>query len=217
MSAALELLLADGRFPGGGFAHSGGLEPAVADGSVHDLATLRAFLEGRLHSGGPLDAWLAASACAACAAGPVSLAAIEAEAEAHQPSPALRAAARAQGRGLRRSAAVLWPAAAELDCEVQPVVLGAVAALAGLAPLAAARLATYGLAMTVAGAAAKLAAIDMADALGTVASLAAEIDTVAAAAAALAAGGGTVRPRSAPWHERRADHHRAWEVRLFAS
>ena len=37
---ALELLLADGRFPGGGFAHSGGLEPAVADGSVHEPVTV---------------------------------------------------------------------------------------------------------------------------------------------------------------------------------
>ncbi|MDP9074601.1 MAG: urease accessory protein, partial [Actinomycetota bacterium] len=42
------LLLADGRFPGGGHAHSGGLEAAVADGSVADLAGLEAFLIGRL-------------------------------------------------------------------------------------------------------------------------------------------------------------------------
>ncbi len=37
MSTAVLLLLADGRFPGGGSAHSGGLEAAVAAGVVADL------------------------------------------------------------------------------------------------------------------------------------------------------------------------------------
>ncbi|MCC6435642.1 MAG: urease accessory protein UreF [Acidimicrobiales bacterium] len=215
---ALELLLADGRFPGGGFAHSGGLEPAVADGSVRDVRSLGAFIAGRLHSAGSVEGWLASAACRAVGgsgaerAAP-ALARLDVEAEAHQPSPFLREAARAQGRGLRRSAAVLWPAVAGLRCEVYPVVLGSVAAVAGLDPVAAARLAVYGVAMTIASAAAKLAALDMADALAVVAGLATDVDALAVTAAAAAA----PRPRSAPWQELRAEDHRAWEVRLFAS
>ena len=59
---SLLLLMADGRFPGGGHAHSGGLEAAVADGSVHDEASLRSFLLGRLLTSGPSEAWFAAEA-----------------------------------------------------------------------------------------------------------------------------------------------------------
>ncbi len=88
-SAVIELLLADGRFPGGGFAHSGGLEAAVGAGAVTDPASLRAFLVGRLHHGGTLEAWLAANACRA-GLEPDALDRLEEEAEAHQPSPAWR-------------------------------------------------------------------------------------------------------------------------------
>ena len=211
-SAVIELLLADGRFPGGSFVHSGGLEAAIGAGAVPGSAALRAFVLGRLHHGGPLEAWLADRACDV-AGDDTALDRLEAEAEAAQPSPALRAAAQAQGRGLRRAAAVIWPAVAGLHCEVYPVVLGAVAASAGLGPEAAARLALYGSAMTVAGAAVKLAAFDMADALAVVAGLAGELDALASAAAA------APDPiiRSAPLVELRAERHRAWEVRLFAS
>ena len=72
---------------------------------------------------------------------------------------------------------------------------------------------SYGLAMTVAGAAVKLAPFDMADALAVVATLAPDIAGLAAAAAA------APEPlvRSAPLVELRAERHCAWEVRLFAS
>ena len=46
------VLLADARFPGGGHAHSGGLEPAATAGAVTDLATLEVFLRGRLRTAG---------------------------------------------------------------------------------------------------------------------------------------------------------------------
>ena len=52
MSRAALLLLADGRFPAGGHAHSGGVEAAVAAGRVHDTASLEAFCRGRLHTAG---------------------------------------------------------------------------------------------------------------------------------------------------------------------
>src|SRR5256885_123587 len=130
MTLTALLLLADGRFPGGGHAHSGGLEPAVADGSVYDLASLESFLAGRLLTTGEVDAWLAAAACAG--ADPLEL---DAEADARCPSAALRQASRRLGRGLRRAAAASWPSLARgPEAEHQAVVQGLVARAAGLSP-----------------------------------------------------------------------------------
>jgi urease accessory protein len=58
------LLLSDSRFPAGGHAHSGGVEPAVTAGTVTDLASLEAFLRGRLRTAGLVAAGLAAATCA---------------------------------------------------------------------------------------------------------------------------------------------------------
>ncbi|HKT03753.1 MAG TPA: urease accessory protein UreF, partial [Rugosimonospora sp.] len=58
------LLLADGRYPAGGHAHSGGLEAACAAGRVHDLDSLEGFLRGRLATAGLVGAAFAAAACA---------------------------------------------------------------------------------------------------------------------------------------------------------
>src|SRR6478735_4552210 len=121
-ASELLLLLADGRFPGGGYAHSGGLEAAVTEGDVATVGDLEDFLRGRLTTVGLVEAWLAAAACR----GDDPLA-LEAECDARIPSPALRAAGRALGRGLRRSAAVTWPTLADCPAEQHPVVLGAVA------------------------------------------------------------------------------------------
>lgn len=57
------LLLGDSRFPAGGHAHSGGVEPAVTAGIVSDLETLEAFLRGRLRTAGLVAAGIAACAC----------------------------------------------------------------------------------------------------------------------------------------------------------
>ena len=45
--AAALLLLTDGRFPSGGYAHSAGLEPTIRAGRVRDAAGLESFLRGR--------------------------------------------------------------------------------------------------------------------------------------------------------------------------
>ncbi|MEV5750523.1 urease accessory UreF family protein [Actinoallomurus sp. NPDC052308] len=129
------LLLADSRLPAGGHAHSGGLETAAATGVVHDLATLAAFLRGRLATTGLVTAGLAAAACAyAYESGPdtgrarldveadarapstahesgpdLGWARLDGEADARTPSPAQRRASRAQGRALLRVARGLWP------------------------------------------------------------------------------------------------------------
>ncbi|MEU8166805.1 urease accessory UreF family protein [Micromonospora sp. NPDC049004] len=61
-TSSLLLLLADGRFPAGAHAHSGGLEAAVAAGRVNDLASLESFLVGRLTTAGLVGAAFAAAA-----------------------------------------------------------------------------------------------------------------------------------------------------------
>jgi urease accessory protein len=66
------LALADARFPGGGHAHSGGIEEAVARGLVRDVDDLGSFLLGRLRTAGLVAAAFAAQAArtAAGTAGP---------------------------------------------------------------------------------------------------------------------------------------------------
>lgn len=64
MNRAALFVLADGRFPAGGHAHSGGAEPAVAAGRIRDAETLEEFCRGRLHTAGLVAAALAAAAAA---------------------------------------------------------------------------------------------------------------------------------------------------------
>ncbi|NED83011.1 urease accessory protein UreF, partial [Streptomyces sp. SID11233] len=52
MNRAALLVLADGRFPAGGHAHSGGAEQAVEAGRVRNAEDLAAFCRGRLHTAG---------------------------------------------------------------------------------------------------------------------------------------------------------------------
>ena len=120
------LLLGDSRFPAGGHAHSGGVEPAVTAGTVTGLQTLEWFLRGRLRTAGLVAAGLAAAACAGVqrnvAQGKSAAvvrddgfwAELDAEADARTPAPAQREASRRQGRALLRAARVVWPEAAWL-------------------------------------------------------------------------------------------------------
>jgi urease accessory protein len=205
---ALLLLLGDGRFPGGGHAHSGGLEAAVAGGSVRDLATLSAFCRGRLHTQGVVDGWFAAAACRG--ESPVALGD---ECEARLPSPRQRLAGASLGRGLRRAAARLWPAVAACPATQHPVVLGVVADAAGLSPVDAAALALHGQLLGLLAAAPKLFALDTTDALRVAVELASEADALAASAAR--------SPQcptvSAPLLDLLAEEHARLEVQLFAS
>lgn len=217
MSSLAALLLADGRFPSGGHAHSGGLEEAATSGRVHDLDSLGAFVGGRLATGGRVAAGLAAVACAG--RWPADL--LDAEADARMASPALRAASRRQGRQLLRSAAHSWPLPpATLESSHHAVAVGVVAAAAGLGPVDAARWAAYDAVMTPATAGVRLLGIDPFAVSAMVAGLAAAIDDVAAAAAVFAAGD---RPLdelpcpAAPLLDLGAETHAVREVRLFAS
>ncbi|MFI1302045.1 urease accessory protein UreF [Streptomyces sioyaensis] len=224
MSRAALLLLADGRFPAGGYAHSGGVEAAVAYKAVHDIDSLEAFCRGRLHTTGLTAASLAAAAAAGC--DPLML---DDAADARTPVPALRAVARRLGRQMIRAARATFPSA-ELDRLAaerpqgahQPIVQGLAARAAGLTPKDAACAAAYETVGGPATAAVRLLSLDPLDAARLLARLSPETDTIAAAAADTAARVATEGPdalpaASAPLLDITAEQHAAWTVRLFAS
>lgn len=224
MTRAALLLLADGRFPAGGYAHSGGMEAAVASRSVHDTATLEAFCRGRLHTAGLTAAGLAATA--ATGHDPLEL---DEAADARTPTPALRQVARRLGRQMLRAARTTWPST-DLDQLArirprgahQPVVLGSAARAAGLTPLDAAQCAAYESVGGPANAAVRLLSLDPLDATALLARLAGEIDDVAHSAADAADrvpadGVGALPAASAPLLDIVAERHAAAAVRLFAS
>jgi urease accessory protein len=224
MSRAALLVLADGRFPAGGHAHSGGAEAAVKAGRVTGAVTLADFCRGRLHTAGLVSAALAAAA--ALGVDPVEL---DAASDARTPSPALRVAARKLGRQLMRAARATWPSA-ELEAVArefpkgahQPVVLGLVARAAGLGPEDAAYCAAYESVSGPASATVRLLSLDPFDATAVLARLAPELDLVAdraveAARRVVDEGVDALPAASAPLLEIGAEAHAAWAVRLFAS
>lgn len=224
MSRAALLVLADGRFPAGGHAHSGGAEPAVRAGRLTDARELAAFCRGRLHTTG-----LTAAALAAAAVLGVDPLALDEAADARTPSPALRATARKLGRQMMRAARATWPgpelnslAAARPRGAHQPIVLGLAARSAGLGPDDAAHCVLYETVSGPATAAVRLLSLDPFDATAVLARLAPEIDAtareaVAAAHRAVREGPGALPAASAPLLDITAEAHAAWPVRLFAS
>jgi urease accessory protein len=224
MSRAALLVLADGRFPAGGHAHSGGAEAAVKAGRITGGASLEEFCRGRLHTAGLVAASLAAAGVLG-----VDVRELDAAADARTPSPALRVAARKLGRQLMRAGRATWPSE-ELDAVArefpkgahQPVVLGVVARAAGLGALDAAYCAAYECVSGPASAVVRLLSLDPFDATGVLARMAPEVDRVADRAVEAARGvadeGVDALPAgSAPLLEISAELHAAWGVRLFAS
>jgi urease accessory protein len=233
------LLLADGRLPTGGHVHSGGVEEAVTDGRIAGLADLRAYLTGRLWTAGVVDAGLAVAAArlaAGAAAGSgAGVAAnsgalgrwelLDAEAAARTPSPALRKAARTQGRGLLRAARRLWPdptlellAGLHPDGPFWPVTLGAAACAAGANRAGAALVAAQASVSGPAWAAVRLLGLDPFAVAELLAEMTPAIDAVAASSAAH----GRVEPAhlpaaGGPLTDVAAEAHASREVRLFAS
>ncbi|MDI3418282.1 urease accessory protein UreF [Streptomyces luteolus] len=224
MNRATLLVLADGRFPAGGHAHSGGAEAAVAAGRIKDAADLAEFCRGRLHTSG-----LVAAALAAAAAVGVDPLELDEAADARTPSAALRTAARKLGRQMMRAARATWPSA-ELDALAsvrpkgahQPVVLGLAARSAGLGPEDAVYVAAYESVSGPATAVVRLLSLDPFDATAVLARLAPDLDRVAADAAECARrvpieGVDALPASSAPLLDIGAEAHAAWAVRLFAS
>lgn len=226
--AAALLLLADGRFPAGGHAHSGGLEAAAAAGRVHDTATLEAFLSGRLATTGRTAAAFASAACARSAIGPAfqdETEALDTELDARTPSPALRNASRALGRQLLRAARRVHPdagldilAATFPNGPHQPIALGAAARAFGLDPHATALAALHDSTAGPATAAIRLLGLDPFAVHAVLARLGPLMDELALQTAALAHDPAAQLPApSAPMLDISAQHHSDWEVHLFAS
>ncbi|MDT8911189.1 urease accessory UreF family protein [Amycolatopsis sp. PS_44_ISF1] len=223
------LILADSRFPGGGHVHSGGLEEAVNRRLVTSERDLPGFLFGRLRTAGSLAAVFAAAAAHAAARRVRSgyWRQLDAELDARTPSPAQRQAPRAQGRGTARAGRVAWPSPVLTDLLAEtprphhPIVLGALAGVAGGAPLDAATAVAYLAVSGPAGAAVRLLGLDPFAVNAVVARLGDEVRRVSEHAAAVAG----LDPAELPapgspaldlFAEAQARHHEE-EVRLFAS
>lgn len=205
---ALELLLADGRTPLGGFAHSAGLEAARLQ-----AADVPHFMVARLRTVAVVDA-----AVAARVAGGADPSALEAGWAARTPAPATRDAARRLGRALLRLGTRLWPAALEpyaasSTLTPRPVVLGLCADASGMTPRAAARLALYDDAAMVCAAAPKLMAVDALDAAVWLADAAELIERLAVRASRP----GPLPAAAAPLLDLRAQDHQSEDRRLFVS
>lgn len=209
MRAAL-ILLADARFPGGGHAHSGGIE--AAGERVCGLPELESFLAGRLHTAGRCAAGLAAAACRRA----FDWAEIEAHADARMPSPAQRHASRSQGRGLMRAVRRAWPSPILDDVPSAPhhaIAIGAAAAAADLAPIDAAVAALYSCISGPSGAAVRLFGFDPIEVAAINARFMSDVDAVAAEIAS----SDELPADASPLLEIDAERHATWEVRLFAS
>ena len=175
------LLLADGRFPTGGHAHSAGVEQAVSVGDIVDRVTLECYLRGRLDTTGRVDAAFAAHTCAigsnddmtdqrCCGEGSADSArrlltkvdAVDVEYSARIVSPYLRTVSSRLGRQILRAARSVWDHPVLDACgEVhQPIAFGALVAAAGGTPHDAALLTLHHLGAAVTSSAVRLLALD---------------------------------------------------------
>nr|WP_245560171.1 urease accessory UreF family protein [Actinopolyspora halophila] len=224
------LALADARLPGGGHAHSGGLEEAVHRGVVADAEQLREFLRGRLHGAGSQAAAFAAAAAHAGerGAGADYWWRWDVEFDARTPSPAQRAASRAQGRGTARAGRAAWPCAALegllsiTGSPHHPAVVGALIGARSLGtPKDAAAVVAYLAVSGPASAAVRLLGLDPFAANAAVAAFERDTERIARRAAStsgsrpedLPSTGAPALDLFAQAHQR---HHEE-EVRLFAS
>jgi len=206
----LQLLLADSRFPSGAYAHSLGLEQAVADG----LTDVPAFMAARLRLVAESDARFAVEA-RRVAARDDAIAALAGEWRARCPSPVLRAASHRLGRQLLRAASTVF-GVAPADVP-RPIALGLTCAAARLDDDATARLALYDDASTVASAALKLLPLDPAVTARWVAELAPRMELAARAIAADATPLEDLPAPAAVALELAAPVHQRTRERLFAS
>ena len=157
--------LADGRFPGGGYAHSGGLEAAVAEGAVDDVGhAARPSLRGPAGHGRPGRrlAGRARPAGATTRLGPWRL-----EGEARTPRRRCGPPAGRWAGACGRGAALTWPAVGRLRRRAAPGrARRGRRAPPGSTPTAAARLAVARHLLGPAHGGAQAGALDMAEVVG---------------------------------------------------
>lgn len=215
-SVSALLLLADGRFPDGSHAHSFGMEAAVATGRVHDPASLHGYVEARLWTTTRTDA----AAAALAARGEHPLDELDAALTLRQPGRAARDASRSLGRSLVRTAARLWPGLeprlADGRPPLQPVALGAVAALVGCGPGEAALCSTHGAAAALSSAALRLLGLDPFEVAGVLADLRGPVAEVAGSVLHLRSPA-ELPHASTPLAELDPELQRTIEPRLFGS
>lgn len=217
-ASAVLLLIADGRWPTGGHAHSGGLEAAVATGLVTDASTLEAWLRGRLRTSGEVDASFVAAAWDLAGGGAEhEWSNLADEYWARVPVPSLRQASAALGRAVRRAADATWPNQVPSIASGVPWPLAFAAAgrAAGADRASVTLAAATGSVQGPAWSATRLMGIDPYLVAGCLARLTEDIEDVSRRACECDA---AHRPAwSAPLIDIGAGQHANWEVRLFAS
>jgi urease accessory protein len=235
IAAANLLLVADGRFPAGGYAHSFGLEQAIERGGVHDDDSLRAFLVGNLATAGRTAACFAAATCEtwrrcdprdrlAQFDRDAGIAELASEQSVRIPSAPLRDASRAQGRQFMRAAAATWPTANLPRATIVTggvhlsMAQGLVSAALDLDSHAAALLSAYSSVTAPAAAAVKLLGLDPFTVNRMIADLGGLLSDVVEEAGDLAVCAPADQPcRSAPLLETGSELHAVRQPRMFAS
>jgi len=215
------MLLADGRLPTGGHAHSSGLEPALAGGLLQ--SQVPDFIRGRLETVGLVEAaatvitrrWAVSEGSAG------ELEDISRELLARTPSAPLREASIQLGRGLARLASRLWPQHPAVQMlmalpghPMRPLALGVFTAIYGMDDLQAARSCLSDDAQTVATAALKILPVDPAEPVEWLLRAASTIETVAKAAVAVE-GVTDIPATTGPLVEQWSLEHHARSRRIF--
>ncbi|MFC7375444.1 urease accessory protein UreF [Brachybacterium sp. GCM10030268] len=162
MSSTLAMLLADSRLPVGAHVTSNALEAALR--TELEPAQVGDYLTSRMLTVVPVEAGTAVVARqlglqgsrASAAPEDARIERLHAEWAARTPSRAQREITVALGDGLRRLADVLWPGAVPAARLPRPIVLGLIAAAAGLGAADLVRLVAYDDAQTVVAAGLKL-------------------------------------------------------------
>ena len=164
---AVAAVLADGRFPSGGHAHSSGFEAATALADLTDAAVFDDFMRGRLATTGSTEAHLVAAVGRRLATDTVDWTEADSEIGARIVSPALRSVSRALGRQWIRAARGVWPgpaveaaAASHPDGPHQAAAIAATFHGAGLDVRAGVTLHLHHLVATVSTAAVRLHGLD---------------------------------------------------------
>ncbi|MFW0788938.1 urease accessory protein UreF [Gordonia sp. CPCC 205333] len=218
-STTVAMLLADARLPSGGHAHSGGLEPALRGGmQVSDVPD---FLMARARSTCLVEAGTAVVARHLALVDPAGLHYVVHAWAARTPSNVLRDAARHLGRGYLRLARHLWPSS-ELLVEIaswdrpppRSVVLGVIAAEAGMDPADLVRLVIYDETASAAAALLKLEPRDPAEVTGWVLRVCAALDD-AVDGVAVIVDPAAIPAAGAPQAEGWAQAHALLTQRLF--
>jgi urease accessory protein len=217
------MMLADARLPVGGHVHSAGLEPALVEGRMPP-ARVHDYMLGRASTVSLVEAATAVVARHSVLSVRAPLAGVEAAWSARTPSRALREVSRSLGRGYLRLALSLWPGHPAIEACVasapfsvpfsRPVVLGAIAAAAGLDAVSLVRLVIYDDAQTVGSALLKLDPIDPAITTGWVMKACASVEDFVPALAALTSPE-AIPAFGAPQSEVWAEAHSLSTKRLF--